>query len=61
MFAGKTGGATGCPLLKVLHSSGGYLQQGILTEEKRVSTLDLLIKINCFVKKVNTICNIKRT
>ncbi len=31
------------------------LQQG------RLRTLDLLIKINCLVKKVNNIFNIKRT
>jgi hypothetical protein len=36
-------------------------QQGILTERERLSTADLLMKVTCFVKKVNNIFNIKRS
>ncbi len=34
--------------------------QGILTEGGSLSTVDLLIKVACFVKNVNDIFNIKR-
>jgi hypothetical protein len=37
------------------------LQQGILTEGGRLSTVDLLIKIGCFVKRYINIFNIKRS
>jgi hypothetical protein len=37
------------------------LNQGILTEGKRLSTVDLLIKVACFEANVNNIFNIKRS
>jgi hypothetical protein len=38
------------------------LRQGILTEAGRLSsTVDLLIKLACFVKKLNNIFNLKRS
>jgi hypothetical protein len=36
-------------------------KQGILTEGEMLSTVDPLIKVACFVKKVNNIFNIKRS
>jgi hypothetical protein len=36
------------------------LTQGILTEGRRLSAVDLLINIACFVKEVNNIFNTKR-
>jgi hypothetical protein len=38
-----------------------YVIQGILTKGERLSTVDLLIKVACFVKEVNNIFNIKRS
>ncbi len=40
-------------------SSMGGLQQGMLTEGEDSSTVDLLIKLASFIKKVNNIFNIK--
>jgi hypothetical protein len=34
--------------------------QGILAKRGRLSTIDLFIKVACFVKKENNIINIKR-
>jgi hypothetical protein len=36
-----------------------YLQQGMLTERGRLSTVDLLIKMACFVKKDTNTFNLK--
>jgi hypothetical protein len=37
------------------------LWQGTLTEREKLSTVDLLIKVACFVKKVNNIFKYKNT
>ncbi len=34
------------------------LIQGTLTERGRISSVDLLIKVGCFVKRVNNVCSI---
>ncbi len=35
-------------------------EQGILTKKGRLSTIDLLMKVTCFVKKVDNIFKEKR-
>jgi hypothetical protein len=35
------------------------IEQGILTDGGRLSTVDVLIKVACYVKKENNIFNIK--
>jgi hypothetical protein len=35
------------------------IEQGILTDGARPSTVDVLIKVACYVKKENNIFNIK--
>ncbi len=53
--------ASAGPLKRKWGGGDGKLQQGIPTEgEGRLSTIDLLIKVSCFVKKVNNIFNTKR-
>jgi len=39
--------------LEETHPLVDRIEQGILTEGERLSTVDLLVKVACFVKEVN--------
>ena len=54
IFSGKVGNL----FSKGLHLCRTYSCQGILTEGGRLSTVDLLIKVDCFIKKVYNSFNI---
>jgi hypothetical protein len=46
------------PLSKIPGTVLLFLKSGNTTKRGRLSTIDLLIKVACFVKKVNNVCNI---